>query len=180
MTDRLHIERPIRRNPAKWDGAMLRTVDWTECRRYSEFVGNFEHALSRGVTCLYIVLREVSACELSSGYWPVSYWFRAKILFMTRLSKALRSAARHLPSPAGASSKAQSSVVQWALSSKRPNDLEIAISLGGRLCFISPLLGALRLGGWSRFFAALRDCGRAVISCLFRPKILTNRECLDV
>jgi hypothetical protein len=68
------------------------------------------------------------------------------------------------------SSKVPLSAAQWAHSSKRPNDLEIAAPDGFRSVSFPPLLGALCLGGRARFFAVLHAGSGAVPPCISCPK----------
>ncbi len=174
------MNRLVRQDFANVNPTGFRKLDWMKVQRYSGVIGDFDSFSGQSIRQLLSLVTEYYSCVSFLDYWPVSHWSRAKTRFMTRLSKALRSAVQLLQSLVDQWLKVLLSAAQWARSSKRPDNFEIATSSGGRFCFISPLLWALRLGGRVRFFVVLGKSPGTVLSRIFCLKFLTNRGCFDV
>lgn len=172
---------PIRHDSAKPNPVGARALDWMNVQLYSDDIGDFERFPSQDKQCLLSLLREVYSCVFFLACWPVSFWFRVKILFRTRLSKARRSAAPHRLLPEAASSAAPLSAVRSAQSSKRPGDLEIAARKGFRAVPFTPYSGPCATADGPVFFALLRAAAGKAAACIPRfQKNLNNRECFDV
>ncbi len=129
---------------------------------YSGVIGGFEGVSSQSNRYRLSLVPEVISYVFFLACWPVLSWFRVKTLLRTQSSKARRSAA------------------QWAHSSNRPNDLEIAAPDGFRSVSFPLYSGPSALADGPAFLPCSTLVRVRFLPAFLVQKILTNRECFDV
>jgi hypothetical protein len=155
-------------------------VDRTKFPLYSGVIDGFEGVSSPNNQYLLSLVSEVISYVFFLACWPVLSWFRVKTLFRTQASKARRSAALHRLSAVEMSSNVPLSAAQWAHSSKRPNDLEIAAPDGFRSVSFPLCSGPSALADGPAFLPCSTLVRVRFLPAFLVQKILTNRECFDV